>query len=168
MQEMLIQIQIFVSLNRKSSQSISTKHLQTNVIYFETLILEYRTEISSEGVQTLESLRYLYQPAGAGWKIKYIQPELDRWVKISFYFSYDLWKSQIPFLESLSHRAFHSYSIFFSGINKIEQTKGPLQSLFFVCVLGEVKRWGQIFPMSKNFMILIYHLTYCNPLCFPH
>lgn len=78
MQEMLIQIQIFVYVNIKSSQSISTKDLQTNVIYFETLILEYRTEISSEGVQTLESLRYLYQPAGAGWKIKYIQPELDR------------------------------------------------------------------------------------------
>lgn len=55
MQEMLIQIQIFVYLNRKSSQSISTKHLQTNVIYFETLILEYRTEIPSEGVQTGES-----------------------------------------------------------------------------------------------------------------
>ncbi|KAJ7423818.1 hypothetical protein BTVI_08709 [Pitangus sulphuratus] len=38
----------------------------------------YRMEIATEGVQTLESLRCLYQPAGGGWKIKYIEPELDR------------------------------------------------------------------------------------------
>lgn len=148
-----------VYLNRKSSQSSSTKHLHTNVIYFETLILAHRTEISSEEVQSLESLRCLYQPAGGGRKIKYTEPELDRWVKMIFYFSHNLWKSQIPFLEPLSHRGFYNYSIFsFSGINKIEQTKGPFQSLVFVCVLGEVKRSGQIFLMSK-FKILIYHLT---------
>lgn len=46
--------------------------------------------------------------------------------------------------------------ILFSGINKSEQTKGPFQSLLFVCVLGEIKRSGQIFPMSK---FKICHLT---------
>lgn len=147
-------------LNKNSSQIPSTKHLHTNVIYFETLILAYRTEISSEEVQSLESLRCLYQPADGGRKIKYTEPELDRWAKMIFYFSYDLWKSQILFLQPLSHRGFHDYSIFFfSGTNKIEHTKGPFQSLGFVCVVGEVKRSGQIFPMSKKFKILIYHLT---------
>lgn len=48
------------------------------MIYFETLILACSTEIAGEGAQTLESLRCLYQPAGGGWKIKYIEPELDR------------------------------------------------------------------------------------------
>lgn len=60
------------------------------MIYFETLILARSNEIAGEGVQTLENLGCLYQPAGGGWQVKYIEPELDRRVKVLCYFSSDL------------------------------------------------------------------------------